>query len=126
MAVDQDWTAVYPTAASFKADAVPLPVRMGYPIKRGVPPEKKGNLELIKVRVTQSCSITGLCFLSWKAALRVVFCTVHLNCPVVLFKKFDISFLMFAQMSPAVSKLIILHSAEGAVLFYCQKSVQIY
>lgn len=51
MAVDQDWTAVYPTAKSFKPDAVPLPVRMGYPVKRGVPPEKKGNLELIKVKI---------------------------------------------------------------------------
>ncbi|KAG1938380.1 28S ribosomal protein S35, mitochondrial [Pimephales promelas] len=49
MAVDQDWSAVYPTAASFKASAVPLPVRMGYPVKRGVPPAKKGNLELIKI-----------------------------------------------------------------------------
>lgn len=49
MAVDQDWTAVYPTAAPFKPSAVPLPVRMGYPVKRGVPPAKKGNLELIKV-----------------------------------------------------------------------------
>ncbi|RXN02720.1 28S ribosomal mitochondrial [Labeo rohita] len=49
MAVDQDWTAVYPTAAPFKPSAVPLPVRMGYPVKRGVPPAKKGNLELIKI-----------------------------------------------------------------------------
>lgn len=51
MPVDQDWTAVYPTAAPFRQGSVPLPVRMGYPVKRGVPPEKKGNLELIKVRV---------------------------------------------------------------------------
>ncbi|XP_017556682.1 28S ribosomal protein S35, mitochondrial [Pygocentrus nattereri] len=49
MTVDQDWTAVYPTAASFKPNSVPLPVRMGYPVKRGVPPAKKGNLELIKI-----------------------------------------------------------------------------
>ncbi|KAI4874315.1 hypothetical protein NFI96_013944 [Prochilodus magdalenae] len=49
MPVDQDWTAVYPSAASFRPNAVPLPVRMGYPVKRGVPPEKKGNLELIKM-----------------------------------------------------------------------------
>ncbi|XP_072528362.1 small ribosomal subunit protein mS35 [Salminus brasiliensis] len=49
MAVDQDWTAVYPTAASFKPGSVPLPVRMGYPVNRGVPPAKKGNLELIKI-----------------------------------------------------------------------------
>ncbi|XP_066580487.1 small ribosomal subunit protein mS35 isoform X2 [Amia ocellicauda] len=49
MSVDQDWTSVYPTAAPFRHSAVPLPVRMGYPVKRGVPPEKKGNLELIKI-----------------------------------------------------------------------------
>ncbi|KAJ8262350.1 hypothetical protein GJAV_G00165440 [Gymnothorax javanicus] len=49
MAVDQDWTSVYPTAAPFKHAAVPLPVRMGYPLRGGVPPAKKGNLELIKI-----------------------------------------------------------------------------
>uniref|UniRef100_A0A673XCL7 Mitochondrial ribosomal protein S35 n=1 Tax=Salmo trutta TaxID=8032 RepID=A0A673XCL7_SALTR len=48
MPVDQDWTAVYPTAAPFRQGSVPLPVRMGFPVKRGVPPEK-GNLELIKI-----------------------------------------------------------------------------
>ena len=51
MLVDQDWTAVYLTAAPFRQGSVPLPVRMGFPVKRGVPPEKKGNLELIKVRL---------------------------------------------------------------------------
>lgn len=50
MPVDQDWTAVYPSAAPFRPNAVPLPVRMGYPVKGGVPPGKKGNLELMKVR----------------------------------------------------------------------------
>lgn len=50
MPVDQDWTAVYPSAAPFRPGSVPLPVRMGYPVKGGIPPEKKGNLELIKVR----------------------------------------------------------------------------
>lgn len=49
MPVDQDWTAVYPSAAPFRPNAVPLPLRMGYPVKGGVPPGKKGNLELIKV-----------------------------------------------------------------------------
>ncbi|KAF7667646.1 hypothetical protein LDENG_00055870 [Lucifuga dentata] len=49
MAVDQDWTAVYPAAVPFRPSSVPLPVRMGYPVKGGVPPEKKGNLELIKI-----------------------------------------------------------------------------
>ena len=46
---DQDWSGVYPTAATFKWSAVPLPVRMGMPAKRGVPPHKYGNLELLKV-----------------------------------------------------------------------------
>lgn len=49
MPVDQDWTAVYPSATPFRANTVPLPVRMGYPIKGGVAPDKKGNLELIKI-----------------------------------------------------------------------------
>ncbi|XP_061332303.1 small ribosomal subunit protein mS35 [Pezoporus flaviventris] len=49
MAVDQDWTSVYPTAAVFKPASVPLPIRMGYPVKRGVPPPKEGNLELLKI-----------------------------------------------------------------------------
>lgn len=51
MPMDQDWTAVYPTATPFRPNVVPLPVRMGYPVKGGVPPGKKGNLELIKVRL---------------------------------------------------------------------------
>lgn len=50
MPVDQDWTAVYPAAGPFRPNSVPLPVRMGYPMKGSVPPHKKGNLELIKVR----------------------------------------------------------------------------
>ncbi|XP_051237494.1 28S ribosomal protein S35, mitochondrial [Dicentrarchus labrax] len=49
MPVDQDWTAVYPVATPFIPDAIPLPVRMGCPVKGGAPPEKKGNLELIKI-----------------------------------------------------------------------------
>lgn len=50
MDVDQDWPSVYPVAAPFKPSAVPLPVRMGYPVKKGVPLAKEGNLELLKVR----------------------------------------------------------------------------
>ncbi|GCB72216.1 hypothetical protein scyTo_0009063 [Scyliorhinus torazame] len=49
MEVDQNWRNVYPTAAAFKSSVVPLPIRMGYPVKRGVPPDKIGNLELIKI-----------------------------------------------------------------------------
>ncbi|XP_071942623.1 small ribosomal subunit protein mS35-like [Antedon mediterranea] len=49
MQEDQDWSNVYPTAASFKWSAVPLPLRMGYPVKRGIPPHKYGNAELIKI-----------------------------------------------------------------------------
>ncbi|XP_040344510.1 28S ribosomal protein S35, mitochondrial isoform X2 [Prionailurus bengalensis] len=49
MTVDLDWPSVYPVAAPFKPSAVPLPVRMGYPVKRGVPMAKEGNLELLKI-----------------------------------------------------------------------------
>ncbi|XP_020370957.1 28S ribosomal protein S35, mitochondrial [Rhincodon typus] len=49
MEVDQNWCNVYPTAAAFKPSVVPLPIRMGYPVKRGVPPNKIGNLELMKI-----------------------------------------------------------------------------
>ncbi|XP_005364669.1 28S ribosomal protein S35, mitochondrial isoform X1 [Microtus ochrogaster] len=49
MDVDQDWPSVYPVAAPFKPSAVPLPVRMGYPVKKGVPLAKEGNLELLKI-----------------------------------------------------------------------------
>ncbi|XP_015255715.1 PREDICTED: 28S ribosomal protein S35, mitochondrial [Cyprinodon variegatus] len=49
MPVDQDWASVYPSATPFRSNAVPLPVRMGYPVKGGVSPEKKGNLELVKI-----------------------------------------------------------------------------
>ncbi|XP_055251632.1 28S ribosomal protein S35, mitochondrial isoform X2 [Moschus berezovskii] len=49
MSVDQDWPSVYPVTAPFKPSAVPLPVRMGYPVKRGVPMAKEGNLELLKI-----------------------------------------------------------------------------
>ncbi|XP_027451397.2 28S ribosomal protein S35, mitochondrial isoform X2 [Zalophus californianus] len=49
MSVDQDWPSVYPVAAPFKPSAVPLPIRMGYPVKRGVPMAKEGNLELLKI-----------------------------------------------------------------------------
>lgn len=49
MDADLDWPSVYPVAAPFKPSAVPLPVRMGYPVKKGVPMAKEGNLELLKV-----------------------------------------------------------------------------
>ncbi|MBN3275022.1 RT35 protein, partial [Polyodon spathula] len=49
MTVDQEWSSVYPTATSFKLSTVPLSIHMGYPVKRRGSPEKKGNLELMKV-----------------------------------------------------------------------------
>uniref|UniRef100_A0A8C6QA57 Mitochondrial ribosomal protein S35 n=1 Tax=Nannospalax galili TaxID=1026970 RepID=A0A8C6QA57_NANGA len=49
MDVNQDWPSVYPVAAPFKPSAVPLPIRMGYPVKKGVPMGKEGNLELVKI-----------------------------------------------------------------------------
>lgn len=50
MTTDQDWPSVWPTAHSFKASAVPLPIRMGFQQNLKVPPPtKKGNLELMKI-----------------------------------------------------------------------------
>ncbi|XP_033888268.1 small ribosomal subunit protein mS35 [Acipenser ruthenus] len=72
MTVDQDWSSVYPTAASFKPSTVPLPIRMGYPVKRGVPLEKKGNLELIKI--PNFLHLTPAAIKKQCAALNV-FCT---------------------------------------------------
>ena len=57
MKEDQDWTSVYPTAATFKWSAVPLPVRMGLPVNRGLPPHKYGNLELLKVSMNTILSM---------------------------------------------------------------------
>ncbi|XP_067947847.1 small ribosomal subunit protein mS35-like [Watersipora subatra] len=53
MKVDQDWTNVWPTAASFKPSVVPLPIRQGY-VKnagenQGIIPYKYHNMELMKV-----------------------------------------------------------------------------
>lgn len=52
MPVDQDWTNIWPAAATFKWATVPFPVRQGF-IKSsaendGVIPSKYGNLELMK------------------------------------------------------------------------------
>ena len=55
---DQDWTAVYPTAATFKWAAVPLPIRMGLPVKRGLPPHKYANHELMKVCMSSCTSFS--------------------------------------------------------------------
>ncbi|XP_046326289.2 28S ribosomal protein S35, mitochondrial-like [Haliotis rufescens] len=52
MKQDQDWTSVWPTAASFKWSVVPLPLRQGFAEKetenKGVSPGKYGNVELMK------------------------------------------------------------------------------
>ncbi|KAM8973155.1 small ribosomal subunit protein mS35 isoform 2-T2 [Pelodytes ibericus] len=72
MPADQDWTNVYPTAASFKPSAVPLPIRMGYPVRSGVPPEKTGNLELVKI--PNFLHLTPVAIKQHCAALRE-FCT---------------------------------------------------
>ncbi|KAJ7997897.1 hypothetical protein DPEC_G00216930 [Dallia pectoralis] len=78
MPVDQDFTAVYPTAASFRSGSVPFPVRMGFPVKRGVPPQKKGNLELIKIpnflhltpaAIKKHCEALKLFCTEWPSAL---------------------------------------------------------
>lgn len=51
MPTDQDWPSVWPTAHSFKASAVPLPVRMGFQttLSKKPPPSKTANLELMKI-----------------------------------------------------------------------------
>ncbi|XP_018431932.1 PREDICTED: 28S ribosomal protein S35, mitochondrial [Nanorana parkeri] len=78
MPPDQDWTSVYPTAASFKPSAVPLPVRMGYPVKMRAPPDKYGNLELVKIpnflhltplAITKHCAALKEFCTEWPAAL---------------------------------------------------------
>lgn len=53
MDVQQDWTAVWPAAQTFKWSAVPLPIKQGF-IKRasegeGFPCKKYANTELIKI-----------------------------------------------------------------------------
>lgn len=78
MDTNQDWPSVYPTAAPFKPSAVPLPVRMGYPVKKGVPLAKEGNLELLKVNkrwAQGSASSSGVLIpdpphLLWEASSR--------------------------------------------------------
>ncbi|CAH2276350.1 28S ribosomal S35, mitochondrial [Pelobates cultripes] len=87
MLPDQDWTSVYPTAAAFKPSAVPLPIRMGYPLKGSVPPEKTGNLELVKipnflhltpVAIKQHCAALREFCTHWPSALSGdELCTQH-------------------------------------------------
>lgn len=53
MSVDQDWTNAWPTASTFKQNAVPLPVRQGVIRSNcendGLPPTKYANAELMKI-----------------------------------------------------------------------------
>lgn len=53
MAVDQDWTNVWPASSTFKWSAVPFPVRQGYvettTENEGVIPSKYANAELMKI-----------------------------------------------------------------------------
>ncbi|GAB6018722.1 28S ribosomal protein S35, mitochondrial [Chamberlinius hualienensis] len=48
MPIDQDWPSVWPTAQSFKASVVPLPLRQGIN-EKDAPPSKYGNAELMKI-----------------------------------------------------------------------------
>ncbi|XP_062426851.1 small ribosomal subunit protein mS35-like [Rhea pennata] len=87
MAVDQDWSSVYPTAAAFRPASVPPPIRMGYPVKRGVPLPKEGNLELIKIpnflrltppAIKKHCAAFKDFFTEWPGALdRDEKCELH-------------------------------------------------
>lgn len=48
-----DWSDVYEAAQSYNPAVIPLPIRMGRPRvnKLGdIPPNDKGNIELLKVR----------------------------------------------------------------------------
>lgn len=53
MSTDQDWTNVWPAAATFKQSVVPLPITQGYVASekenKGLPLEKYGNAELMKI-----------------------------------------------------------------------------
>ncbi|KAG9471348.1 hypothetical protein GDO78_015139 [Eleutherodactylus coqui] len=78
MLPDQEWSNVYPTASSFRPSSVPLPVRMGYPKKRAAPPDKIGNLELVKIpnflhltplAIKKHCAILREFCTPWPAAL---------------------------------------------------------
>lgn len=48
MPIDQDWGNVWPGPKTFHPASVPLPVRQGY-TKKGAPPGKFGNAELMKI-----------------------------------------------------------------------------
>ncbi|KAK2500947.1 hypothetical protein MC885_015678 [Smutsia gigantea] len=77
MAVDQDWPSVYPVAAPFRPSAVPLPIRMGYPVKGGVPMAKEGNLELLKERMN-----INYCFFKNNNALNTMNCLLLLSAAI--------------------------------------------
>ncbi|XP_056373825.1 28S ribosomal protein S35, mitochondrial [Hyla sarda] len=87
MLPDQEWSNVYPTAAPFKPSAVPLPVRMGYPKKKAAPPDKIGNLELLKIpnflhltpaAVKKHCAALKEFCTPWPTALASDdYCTQH-------------------------------------------------
>ncbi|KAI1727007.1 mitochondrial ribosomal subunit protein [Ditylenchus destructor] len=51
MTLDQHWTEIWPTAATFKHSVVPLPIRMGFRRhpQRKAPPAAEANLELMKI-----------------------------------------------------------------------------
>ena len=47
-----DWSSVYVSAQSYNPSVIPLPIRMGRPRYNKVgdiPPNEKGNIELLKV-----------------------------------------------------------------------------
>lgn len=49
-----DWSSVYVSAQSYNPSVIPLPIRMGRPRYNKVgdiPPNEKGNIELLKVMI---------------------------------------------------------------------------
>ncbi|XP_069821664.1 small ribosomal subunit protein mS35 isoform X2 [Dendropsophus ebraccatus] len=87
MLPEQEWSNVYPSAASFKPSVVPLPLRMGYPKKKAAPPDKIGNLELLKIpnflhltptAIKKHCAVLKEFCTPWPAALPSEdYCTQH-------------------------------------------------
>lgn len=49
MSTDQDWPSVWPGPRTFHPAVVPLPLRQGYVKENKVSPDKKANVELMKI-----------------------------------------------------------------------------
>ena len=90
MKVDQDWTNVWPTAASFKWSVVPFPVRQGAVFNahqnQGIIPDKYANVELMKIpnflhltpsHIKQHCTALKELCTEWPKGLTDDICKQH-------------------------------------------------